>query len=461
MAVVAQAPEAEFRESRLRNLRRHAIETGILERLYDVEWGVTEALVAEGLSAEVASREGGIDEGALETIRAQFDALTFLAESSREGRPLTTSFIRELHVALCRTPGTYEAKDQFGHLVLRPLEHGGWKKWSNHVRRPDGSLLEYVPPEHVQSKIDRLLAFDEKAKELHPLNRAAWLHHAFVSTHPFEDGNGRVARALTMLVLLQSDYAPPVVDRFSRTQYIAALESANEGDLRDLVRLFGRLEIVALRAELERPAQPTADGSGAVEVARAYVDRLKMLRAGQSATRIAETEALADALNEKIEQRLQDLGNQLADQFRVLDPSANFTVYRAGPPDERSTWWRAQIIRAARHARFFVNLAHGTWWAQLRLSVSGEALRFVVVTQKVGQGETGVIALTVFAESVPIVVDDQPELQRQFRTLLRASDAESATFVVTDDVEARWPEVADIIDRTLAATIARFAEGLS
>jgi len=249
--VVSQATAAEFRESRLRNLRRHAIETGILERLYDVEWGVTEALVAEGLSAEVASREGGIDEGALETIRTQFDALTFLAESSREGRPLTTSFIRELHVALCRTQGTYEARDQFGQLVNRRLEHGGWKQWPNHVRRPDGSLLEYVPPEQVQSEIDRLLILDEQAKQLHPLTRAAWLHHAFVSIHPFEDGNGRVARALTMLVLLQSDYAPLVVDRFSRESYIAALEAANEGDLRDLVRLFGRLEIVALRAEME------------------------------------------------------------------------------------------------------------------------------------------------------------------------------------------------------------------
>jgi hypothetical protein len=90
--VVSQATEAEFRESRLRNLRRHAIETGILERLYDVEWGVTEALVAEGLSAEVASREGGIDGGALETIRAQFDALTFLAESiSVQGQWLATA----------------------------------------------------------------------------------------------------------------------------------------------------------------------------------------------------------------------------------------------------------------------------------------------------------------------------------------------------------------------------------
>lgn len=458
---VAQATEAEFREARMRNLRRHAIETGIIERLYDVAWGVTEALVAEGLSAEVAAREGGVDEAALETISAQFDALTFLAESSREGRPLSTSFIRELHVALCRTQATYEARDQFGRLFNRPLNHGGWKTSANHVRRPDGSVLQYVPPEHVQSEVDRMTSLYAEAEHLHPLIKAAWLHHAFVCVHPFEDGNGRVARALTMLVLLQNDYAPLVVDRFSRTAYIAALDAANDGDLRALVRLFGRLEIVALRAELERPVQQSTPQSGAIDVARSYIDRLKLLREEQSQERSSQVEALAEALNGRVELRLEELGGELALQFRAIDPTATFAVYRAGPPDERATWWRAQITRAAKQAKFFVNLTHGTWWTQLRLSVLGEALRFVVVTQKVGQGETGVIALTVFSESVPVVMDDQPDLARQYRTLLKGSEAETATFVSSDDVDSRWAEVADIMDRTLAATISRFIEGLS
>ncbi|HWR46344.1 MAG TPA: hypothetical protein VN327_01820 [Pseudonocardiaceae bacterium] len=55
---LAQASPGEFAETRRRSLRRHAIETGIIERLYDVDWGVTEALVAEGLTAEVAAGKG-------------------------------------------------------------------------------------------------------------------------------------------------------------------------------------------------------------------------------------------------------------------------------------------------------------------------------------------------------------------------------------------------------------------
>lgn len=78
----------ELAEARQRSLRRHAIETGIIERLYDIDWGVTEALIAEGLTAEVAIREGGVDEDTLAIIRSQHEALEFLAEVVREGQDL-------------------------------------------------------------------------------------------------------------------------------------------------------------------------------------------------------------------------------------------------------------------------------------------------------------------------------------------------------------------------------------
>jgi hypothetical protein len=46
-------------------------------------------------------------------------------------------------------------------------------------------------------------------------------------------------------------------------------------------------------------------------------------------------------------------------------------------------------------------------------------------------------------------------------SLLKTSDAESVTFVYTDDVDQRWDEVQGTIDRTLAATVAAFASGLT
>ncbi|MDQ1306209.1 MAG: hypothetical protein QG671_2041, partial [Actinomycetota bacterium] len=51
-------------------------------------------------------------------------------------------------------------------------------------------------------------------------------------------------------------------------------------------------------------------------------------------------------------------------------------------------------------ADFYTNITGGTWWASLRLTVLGQKLRYVAVLQKVGHGETGVLALTIFAEAV-------------------------------------------------------------
>ncbi|WP_131770955.1 hypothetical protein, partial [Candidatus Protofrankia californiensis] len=114
---VATATREDFSEARRRSLRRHAIETGIIERLYDVEWGVTEALIAEGLTAKVAARQGGVDEDALAIIRSQFDALTFLAEAARDGQDLSITLVREVHAAICGRQATYDATTAFGQPV--------------------------------------------------------------------------------------------------------------------------------------------------------------------------------------------------------------------------------------------------------------------------------------------------------------------------------------------------------
>jgi len=456
---LAQVSTGEFTEARRRSLRRHAIETGIIERLYDVDWGVTEALVAEGLTAEVAAREGGLDDDALTIIRSQYHALEFLVDAARDGRDLSLHFVRELHHAICRAQLTYEARNDFGQTLQVPLHHGEWKMQPNHVRRQDGTLLEYTPPEHVQSQMERLLELYQLTGNEHPVTRAAWLHHRFIRIHPFEDGNGRVARALTLLVLLRGHYAPLVVARTQRSVYLAALDSGNEGGLRDLVRLFARLEIVALRSELEQPAEPTAEGAGALGVARAYANRLLALQQTEITERSTKAEALAGALHKKIIAHLDELGSGICDQFREADSQARSSIDYAAPPDERSKYWSVQIIRTAREVDFFTNLGKGSWWTRLHLSVLSGTLRFVVVVQRVGHGETGVLAVTVFAEELaPRGTEDD---DRPLPTaLFHSTPSDSVTLVFGDDPEARWVEVCELIDNTLAAAVASFAQRL-
>jgi fido (protein-threonine AMPylation protein) len=319
---LAQASPGEFAEARRRSLRRHAIETGLIERLYDVDWGVTKALVTEGLTAEIAARKGILDDDALVIISSQYDALEFLAEAARNGMDLSVHFVRELHQALCRTQATYEARNDLGQTLQVPLHRDTWKMQPNYARRHDGTLLEYTPPGHVQSQMERLLKLYQTTVDEHPVVRAAWLHHRFIRIHPFEDGNGRVARALTLLVLLRAKYAPLVVDRTQRGAYIDALDQANDGDLRGLVRLFARLEIVALRSELERPAEPAAEGTGALAVARAYAHRLRALQQAELTERATKIEILAGQLHDKVVEYLEC--------FSWLRPAARMIMQQWG-----------------------------------------------------------------------------------------------------------------------------------
>ena len=457
---VSKVTPEEFAEARRRSLRRHAIETGIIERLYDVSWGVTEALVVEGLTLEVAEREGGIDDDAYENIKAQFGALEFLADVAREGQDLSIGFVRDLHKLITRHQSTYDARDAEGRPITLPLNHGDWKQQPNHVERADGSRLEYAPPIEVQRQMQRLLdLYGMTPTEAHPLVVAAWLHHQFIRIHPFADGNGRVARALVLLVLLRSRYAPLVVDGVGREEYIAALEAANGGDLRVLVRLFARLEIVALLSELERPTRSSV-GDSPVDVARRSVEQLREIKIGTDQARAAAVEALAVETQGRLVGQLERLGADLRATFSEFDPSAYEKVSSAAPPHEHARWFYTQLVRTARTAGFFANLAEGSWWVRLKLQVSRQDLWFVVAVQKVGHGETGVLAITVFAEFVPPRDDRDDEARPVPTPLFSSASGDHVTLNLIDQIDDKWPEICELVERTLAASVAAFASRL-
>lgn len=453
------SPE-EFEAARIRTLRRHAIETGIIERLYDVSWGVTEALVAEGITRQAAAREGGISEDTLAIINSQLDALAMLVDAVQAGRQLTSSFIKELHAAITRSQATYEARDSLGRAFQRPLLHGAWKEFANDVIRADGSRLQYVPPEHVQGQIDRLLELYDQAADAHPVVRSAWLHHGFVLIHPFQDGNGRVARALTLMVLLQARYAPLVVDRNQRSDYLDALDAANEGDLRPLVRLFAGLELVALKSELSSPVSQASQATGVVPVARELVGRLRERRKTENEQRAARSVELAESIQRLVIDELHRLAAQLRAEFRAVDQAASVKVDRAGPGRPRANYWRRQIVYAANRVDFFADVHEGSWWTSLQVEVLGQLLRYLVVVQKVGRGDLGVLAVTAVAE----VIDDKATKGTspvESRWAFEPTAKDSVTLVHTNSAEGRWSEVAELIDRTLSTALKFFVDQLS
>lgn len=261
--------------------RAFAIETGQIEGLYTLRRGVTEQLVAEGFAGVVGAHthEAVADEVILGLLTDQQAAYDMVFEDVASGRPLSTSMIKSWHQLLTRHQATVTGIDPAGRRVEVAFEtKGQWKIRPNNPRRADGRVHEYCPPEQVQPEMERFLAFyDRIAQRDYPVNaEAAWLHHRFVRTHPFQDGNGRVSRLLMAWAYLKRSLPPPVIPAAQKPEYIDALEAADEGDLRafaDYLAGMATASMVsanqlarrALAGRLDRP-----NGNGGRTIGDAY-----------------------------------------------------------------------------------------------------------------------------------------------------------------------------------------------
>ncbi|MCE7927450.1 MAG: Fic family protein [Chloroflexi bacterium CFX7] len=446
-----------------RSLRRLALETGVLERLYDINWGLTLTLVAHGFAREVVERAGGdIDDGTLATLAAQREALEMVTDFVRANRNLTSGFIQELHAAITRTQRTYTAIDMLGRVTETELPHGTWKKWPNHVRRHDGSLLEYCPPEHVSTEVDNLTTWYEemeRERRAHPVICAAWLHHRFVQIHPFADGNGRVARALTLVVMQRHHYAPLVVDRFRKADYLSALDDANDGDLRPLVKLFVSLESAALAGELESWEEPKSGTS--LDVAHTLAAQLAARRAKEAESIRRDLDTRARFVAGLLKYWFERKRDELQGIFRSQGVNAEVMVSLEVPPDsERTHYFKRQVIESARRAGHFADLGGCTAWARLVVVVEGTKASYVASLHAAGR-EPGVMAITTFAVLGQAPTKRETPLEDHPAPTDLPTTSEAFRFVHTETTEAlsgRSEELYEFLDSGLSVALADLSQ---
>ena len=131
------------------------------------------------------------------------DVMALLFESAQD-IPFTENHIKQLHQTLLR----YSAKD-IGH-------RGNYKTSSNSVAAFDesgaqiGIVFQTASPFATPRLMAELVAWVNAEREwarMHPLLIIALCIVVFLEIHPFQDGNGRLSRVLTTLLLLQVGYA--------------------------------------------------------------------------------------------------------------------------------------------------------------------------------------------------------------------------------------------------------------
>ena len=230
-----------IREGLERLERSMAIETGVIEGLYNPTHDVTQTLLREGFRAEHVRRRG-VDvepEHLVTVLQDHVAAAEMVYAFIREDRPITKHAMRELHAQITAHQETHNAVDMLGRRVQRELRRGVWKDFPNNPTRPDGTVHLYAPPEQVDPQLDILLELyaDYEANH-HPLLTGAWMHHRFIQVHPFADGNGRTGRVLLNWHLVRNGWLPLLVQRQDRAAYLHGMQQADVGNLSVLVKFF-------------------------------------------------------------------------------------------------------------------------------------------------------------------------------------------------------------------------------
>lgn len=165
---------------------------------------------------------------------AGYSAVMNIIFESYEHIPLNGNYIQQLHAELLK----HSEKDGW--------HRGQYKKSPNHVEAFDadgkslGIVFETASPFETPLRMDELITWVNEtyaAKQLHPLLIISIFVVEFLAVHPFQDGNGRLSRVLTIYLLLKYGYvyAPyssleAVIEQNKESYYLALRQT--QGSIR-------------------------------------------------------------------------------------------------------------------------------------------------------------------------------------------------------------------------------------
>jgi len=139
-------------------------------------------------------------------------------------------------------------KNTFSENLIRSLnqivQQNIDKDWAGRYRN-SGVIIGgamHRPPEAiaVPSLMKKMIEWYADNKKLHPMELASIIHHKLVNIHPFFDGNGRTARLVMNIILMQAGFPLAVVLKNDRQRYYAALSTADKGDYLPFVNFIAR-----------------------------------------------------------------------------------------------------------------------------------------------------------------------------------------------------------------------------
>lgn len=226
-------------------------------------------------------------------------------------REITETDLRQLNQIILVRPFWKEAITQDGQPTRKEVKPGAYKTTPNSVRLKNGQIHEYPSPENTPILMAELMDEYNKFKD-HPVLKATWAHHRLVAIHPFDDGNGRVARLLANFILLRAGYPPLIVRTQNKDKYLTALQIADTGDLVPFVEFIGLELMWALDISKRAASNESVEEEGDLE------KEIELLK-----TRLSSKESLVSKTSESIKTiwktSIKPLYNTIADRLSQFD----------------------------------------------------------------------------------------------------------------------------------------------
>ncbi|THD59566.1 Fic family protein, partial [Phenylobacterium sp.] len=239
-------------------LRAEAVLQSLTEEVLKSSEIEGEILDREQVRSSIARRLG-MDIGALTPADRNVEGVVemMLDATQNYAAPLTKKRLFDWHAALFPT----------GRSGMTKIKVGGWRDGkAGPMQVVSGPLgrehvhYEAPPAEKLDPEMRAFLAWFDSKENVDPVIAAAVAHLWFVTIHPFEDGNGRIARAIADIALARSEQSPrrfysmSAQIRAERKTYYEILERTQKGDL-DITawidwfldcldRAFSRAEII-------------------------------------------------------------------------------------------------------------------------------------------------------------------------------------------------------------------------
>jgi Fic family protein len=108
---------------------------------------------------------------------------------------------------------------------IDPKNAGKYRDVPVYVNLRDGTKHIFCDPVRIPDEMDIFFDWLFSSKKEHPVIVAAEAHAKLASIHPFIDGNGRTARLIMNLLLIQNGYTPVIIQNKKRIHYLDAIEN--------------------------------------------------------------------------------------------------------------------------------------------------------------------------------------------------------------------------------------------